>query len=82
MGWVRVPPRVLIKIKFMNKLIVFLLQFIFGVRIDSGEPINLEYGVEQPKRTYVPKDQPKDQFSWMRELRVSSLHGVKQHVYL
>lgn len=64
----------------MDKLIIFLLQFIFGVRVE-GEPINLEYGVEQPKRTTAPKGQP-DQFSWMRELRVSSLHGVKQHVYL
>jgi hypothetical protein len=65
----------------MNKLIVFLLQFIFGVRIDSGEPINLEYGVEQPKRTHTPSEQP-DQFSWMHQLRVSSLHGVKQQVHL
>jgi len=60
---------------------MFLLQFIFGVRIE-GEPINLEYGVEQPKHTTVPSDQPADQFIWMRQLRVSSLHGVKQHVYL
>jgi hypothetical protein len=65
----------------MDKLIMFLLQFIFGMRIE-GEPINLEYGTEQPKRTCAPKDQPADQFIWMRELRVSSLHGVKQHVYL
>jgi hypothetical protein len=71
---------IIIKIKFMDKLIVFLLQFIFGVRIE-GEPINLEYGVEQPKRTVEPQTQP-DQFSWFRELRVSSLHGVKQQVYL
>ncbi len=71
---------IIIKIKFMDKLIVFLLQFIFGVRIE-GEPINLEYGVEQPKRTVEPQTQP-DQFSWFRELRVSSLHGVKQMVYL
>ncbi len=63
----------------MDKLIVFLLQFIFGVRIE-GEPINLEYGVEQPKRTVAPDAQP-DQFSWMREHRVSSLHGVRQQVY-
>ncbi len=70
----------IIKIKFMDKLIVFLLQFIFGVRIE-GEPINLEYGVEQPKHTVEPQTQP-DQFSWFRELRVSSLHGVKQQVYL
>jgi hypothetical protein len=70
----------IIKIKFMNKLILFLLQFMFGVRIE-GEPINLEYGVEQPKRTCAPSDQP-DQFSWMRKLRVSSLHGVRQNVYL
>ena len=65
----------------MDKLIMFLLQFIFGVRID-GEPINLEYGVEQPKHTTVPSDQPADQFKWMYQLKVSSLHGVKQHVYL
>ena len=64
----------------MDKLIMFLLQFMFGVRIE-GEPINLEYGVEQPSRTTVPKDQP-DQFKWMRQLRVSSLHGVRQNVYL
>jgi len=70
----------IIKIKFMDKLIVFLLQFMFGVRIE-GEPINLEYGVEQPKRTRKPDTQP-DQYSWMRELRVSSLHGVRQNVYL
>jgi hypothetical protein len=64
----------------MDKLIMFLLQFIFGVRIE-GEPINLEYGVEQSTHTTVPSDQP-DQFSWMRQLRVSSLHGVRQQVYL
>ena len=64
----------------MDKLILFLLQFIFGVRIE-GEPINLEYGVEQSTHTTAPSDQP-DQFSWMRQLRVSSLHGVKQMVYL
>ena len=64
----------------MDKLIVFLLQFIFGVRVE-GEPINLEYGVEQPKHTRKPDAQP-DQFSWMRELRVSSLHGVRQKVFL
>lgn len=63
-------------------MISFLLTFIFGMRTQAGEPINLDYGVEQPKRTYVPKDQPADQFIWMRELRVSSLHGVKQHVHL
>jgi hypothetical protein len=65
----------------MDKLIMFLLQFIFGVRIE-GEPINLEYGVEQPKRTTAaPSDQP-DQFSWFSEHKVSSLHGVNQHVFL
>jgi hypothetical protein len=64
----------------MDKLIVFLLTFLFGERA-SGEWINLEYGVEQPKRTVEPQTQP-DQFSWFRELRVSSLHGVKQQVYL
>jgi hypothetical protein len=65
----------------MNRIIVFLLQFFFGVRAE-GEFIDLEYGTEQPKRTYIPKDQPADQFIWMRELRVSSLHGVNQHVFL
>jgi hypothetical protein len=66
---------------YKDTIISFLLSFLFGVRIE-GEAINLEYGVEQPKRTTAaPSDQP-DQFSWMRELRVSSLHGVNQHVYL
>ena len=64
----------------MDNINNFLLTFFFGVRV-SGEPINLEYGVEQPKRTAQPDTQP-DQFSWMREHRVSSLHGVKQMVYL
>jgi hypothetical protein len=36
--------------------------------------------VEQPKRTVEPQDQP-DQFDWMHQLRVSSLHGVNQRVY-
>ena len=66
--------------QYLDIIINFLLTFFFGVRV-SGEPINLEYGVEQPKRTCAPKGQP-DQFSWMRELRVSSLHGVKQKVFL
>lgn len=66
---------------YKDIIISFLLSFLFGVRVE-GEAINLEYGVEQPKRTYVPKNQPADQFSWMRELRVSSLHGVNQHVFL
>ena len=65
----------------MNKILVLLLTMFFGQRA-QGEVINLEYGVEQPKRTTVPSNQPADQFIWMRELRVSSLHGVKQHVYL
>jgi hypothetical protein len=66
---------------YKDTIISFLLSFLFGVRIE-GEAINLEYGVEQPKRTTAaPSDQP-DQFSWMRELRVSSLHGVNQHVFL
>ena len=66
--------------QYLNIIINFLLTFFFGVRV-SGEPINLEYGVEQPKHTFAPKGQP-DQFSWMRELRVSSLHGVEQKVFL
>lgn len=68
------------KLHYYKDIIInFLLSFLFGVRI-SGEPINLEYGVEQPKRTVAPDAQP-DQFSWMREHRVSSLHGVRQQVY-
>ena len=69
------------KLHYYKDIIInFLLAFFFGVRIE-GEPINLEYGVEQPKRTVAPQTQP-DQFSWFSELRVSSLHGVKQQVYL
>ena len=67
-------------LNYKDIIISFLLSFFFGVRI-SGEPINLEYGVEQPKRTVEPQTQP-DQFSWMMEHRVSSLHGVRQQVYL
>jgi hypothetical protein len=65
---------------YKDTIINFLLTLLFGMRVE-GESINLEYGVEVPKRTTVPKDQP-DQFSWMREHRVSSLHGVNQHVFL
>ena len=71
---------IIIKIKFMDKLIVFLLQFIFGVRIE-GEPINLEYGVEQPVSTRQP-DAPVGEWEWKQAFRVSSLHGVKQNVNL
>ena len=60
-------------------LLQFVTVFLFGVRAE-GEPINLEYGVEQPKRTREPQNQPAP-FSWMRELRVSSLHGGNQRVY-
>jgi hypothetical protein len=71
------------KVFYIKETILsFLLTFFFGMRTQMGEPINLEYGVEQPKHTYVPEEQPADQFVWMRELKVSSLHGVKQHVYL
>jgi hypothetical protein len=65
---------------YKDTIINFLLTLLFGMRVE-GESINLEYGVKVPKRTTVPKDQP-DQFSWMREHRVSSLHGVNQHVFL
>ena len=58
----------------------FLLTFIFGVRIE-GEPINLEYGVEQPVSTRQP-DTPVGEWEWKQAFRVSSLHGVKQNVYL
>ena len=64
----------------MDIVINFLLTFLFGVRVE-GEPINLEYGVQVPYSTCEPDAQP-DEFSWYRELRVGSLHGVKQHVYL
>lgn len=64
----------------MNSIVNFLLTFLFGERA-SGEWINLEYGVQAPHSTCEPDDQP-DQYRWMEEHRVSSLHGVKQHVYL
>jgi hypothetical protein len=64
----------------MNIIINFLLTFFFGVRVE-GEPINLEYGVQVPYSTCTPENQP-DEFSWYSELRVGSLHGVKQHIYL
>jgi hypothetical protein len=70
------------KVFYIKETILsFLLTFFFGMRTQMGEPINLEYGVEQPKRTAQPDNQP-DQYSWMEEHRVSSLHGVNQHVYL
>ena len=65
---------------YKDIIINFLLAFFFGVRIE-GEPINLEYGVEVPTRTVKPQTQP-DKFTWFSELRVSSLHGVRQQVYL
>jgi hypothetical protein len=64
----------------MNIIINFLLQFLFGVRVE-GEPINLEYGVQAPCSTCYPDDRP-EEFSWMHQLRVSSLHGVQQNVHL
>jgi hypothetical protein len=66
--------------QYIDIIINFILTFLFGVRI-SGEPINLEYGVEQPTRTVKPQTQP-DEFTWYSELRVGSLHGVNQQVYL
>jgi hypothetical protein len=70
------------KVFYIKETILsFLLTFFFGMRV-QGESINLDYGVEQPKHTYIPSDRPADQFVWMSELRVSSLHGVKQNVYL
>ena len=65
---------------YIDIIINFLLTFFFGIRIE-GEPINLEYGAEVPTRTVKPQTQP-DEFSWYRELRVSSLHKVNQQVYL
>ena len=70
------------KVFYIKETIIsFLLTFIFGMRTQAGEPINLDYGIEQPKRTYVPKDQP-EEFAWYRELRVGSLHGVQQQVFM
>ena len=66
--------------QYIDIIIKFLLTFFFGVRIE-GEPINLEYGVEVPTRTVKPQTQP-DKFTWFSELRVSSLHGERQQVYL
>lgn len=65
---------------YLDIIINFLLTFFFGVRVE-GEPINLEYGVQVPCSTCDPEDQP-DEFTWYSELRVGSLHGVKQHVFL
>ena len=69
------------KVFYIKETILsFLLTFIFGVRIE-GEPINLEYGVEQPVSTRQP-DAPVGEWEWKQAFRVSSLHGVKQNVYL
>jgi hypothetical protein len=64
----------------MKQLIDFLLTFLFGQRA-QGEWINLEYGTRTSFTTSDPADRP-DEFAWYRELRVSSLHKVNQHVYL
>ena len=64
----------------MNNIINFLLTFLFGERA-QGEWINLEYGTRVPYSTCDPDDRP-EEFSWYRELRVSSLHRVNQQVYL
>jgi hypothetical protein len=65
---------------YKDIIISFLLSFLFGVRVE-GEPINLEYGVEQPVNTRQP-DAPVGEWEWKQAFRVSSLHGVNQHVYL
>ena len=64
----------------MNRIIVLLLTLFFGERA-SGEPINLEYGVQVPCSTCEPDSRP-EEFDWYSELRVGSLHGVQQYVYL
>jgi hypothetical protein len=64
----------------MSIIINFLLTFLFGQRA-PGKWINLEYGTRVPYSTCDPDDRP-EEFSWYRELRVSSLHRVKQNVYL
>ncbi len=65
---------------YKDIIINFLLSFLFGVRVE-GEPINLEYGVKQPVSTRQP-DAPVGEWEWKQAFRVSSLHGVKQQVYL
>jgi hypothetical protein len=70
------------KVFYIKETIIsFLLTFIFGMRTQMGEPINLEYGVEQPVSTRQP-DAPVGEWEWKQAFRVSSLHGVNQHVYL
>jgi hypothetical protein len=66
--------------QYTDIIIDFLLTFFFGVRVE-GEPINLEYGTRVSFTTSDPDNRP-DEFTWYRELRVSSLHKVNQHVYL
>jgi len=69
------------KLSYYKDIIIsFLLTLLFGVRVE-GEPINLEYGVEQPVNTRQP-DAPVGEWEWKQAFRVSSLHGVNQHVYL
>jgi len=65
---------------YKDTIINFLLTLLFGMRVE-GEPINLEYGVEQPVSTRQP-DAPVGEWEWKQAFRVSSLHGVNQHVYL
>jgi hypothetical protein len=58
----------------MNNIIKFVVEFVFGVRIE-GEKL------DPPSfKTTVPKKQP-NKFDWFAEFRVSSLHNVDQHVY-
>jgi hypothetical protein len=65
---------------YKDTIINFLLTLLFGMRVE-GEPINLEYGVEQPVSTRQP-DAPVGEWEWKQAFRVSSLHGVNQHVFL
>jgi len=54
---------------------------LFGERTVTGEPVNLEKGRKVTFKTTYPDNQPSE-YEWMQMYRVSSLHGVNQHVFL
>ena len=61
-------------------MINILIEFLFGVKV-VGEPINMEYGVEQPKRTVQPPSKLPE-FEWCKYVRFGCLHNVVQRVHL
>jgi len=64
----------------LKVMINILIEFLFGVKV-VGEPINMEYGVEQPKRTVQPPSKLPE-FEWCQHVRFGSLHNVVQRVHL